>query len=123
MGGPEISVQICSGPPSTPPLPDVYIPGAYRFDFCFAVAGKPSLASLKEIHTCMNIQSGDMSLFYDISMVISSHKEGADSDRKKQEMSHLDLITTAIKNIPLIQGRTDWGWIDYFSVRKKHVAR
>lgn len=62
-------------------------------------------------------------LFYDVILVISRHKEGADSDIKKQEMSHLDLITTAIKNILPIKGRTDWGRIDYFSVGKKHVAR
>lgn len=28
VGGPEINAQIYPGPPSTPPLPGVYIPGA-----------------------------------------------------------------------------------------------
>jgi len=53
-----------------------------------------------------------------MNVVISRHKEGADSDTKRQEISHLGSITTAIKNIPPIQGRTAWGRIDYFSVGK-----
>lgn len=56
-----------------------------------------------------------------MSVVISRHKEGAGSDTKKQEMSHLDLITTAIKNIPPVQGRTDWGRIDYLQWAKTMV--
>lgn len=96
----------------------------FSFSFCFAVTGYPSLASLKEIHTCLNIQSGELGWsHYFMSIVISRHKEGADSDTKKQETSHLDLIKTAIKNVPPIQGRTHWGRIYYFSVGKKHVAR
>lgn len=43
----------CPGPPSTPPLPDVYIP--FRFNFCFADAGK-LLAGLKEIYSCLHVQ-------------------------------------------------------------------
>lgn len=45
--------QRCPGPPSTPPLPDVYIP--FRFNFCFADAGK-LLAGLKEIYSCLHVQ-------------------------------------------------------------------
>lgn len=50
------------------------------------------------------------SLFYGMSMVISGHKEGDDSDtkkKKKKRMSHMDLIIPAIKNIPPKKGRTD----------------
>lgn len=59
VGGPEINAQRCPGPPSTPLLPDVYIPGCFRFSFCFAVAGKP-LAGLREIYSCLNIQICDL---------------------------------------------------------------
>lgn len=51
-GGPEIKAQRCPGPPSTPPLPGVCIPGSFRFSFCFALAGK-WLAGLKEIYSCI----------------------------------------------------------------------
>lgn len=59
VGGPEIKAQRCSGPPSPPPLPDVYIPGTSRFSFCFALAGK-LLAGLKEIYFFLYIQVCDL---------------------------------------------------------------
>lgn len=53
------------------------------------------------------------SLFFVMSVVISRPKKRADSYTKKQKISHMALITTAIKNVLPEKERelTGRGWI------------
>lgn len=100
----------------------------FRFSFCFAVVRKPSLASLKEIHACWNIWSGELGCshyFMAWAWWFQDIKKGMIQipKKKKKRMSHMDLIIPAIKNIPPKKGRTDLWRLDYFSLGEKNVAR